>query len=108
MSHPAVLPLMPSGRPFGWLVGPLWASFGLLYRGDLFNVALNVARPQAPQGSLAALLAGIRRRCFAVLPILLIALSKNSTQQGSCCETINGMFHHHRSRRYRAKLAVPH
>lgn len=98
---------MPSGHPFGWLVDPLWASFGLLCGVDLFGDLFNVARPQAPQGSLAALLAGIRRRCFAVLPILLIALSKNSTQQGSFCKTINGMFHHHRSRRYRARLAVP-
>lgn len=103
MFHPAVLLLMPSGRPFGWLVDSLRAGFGLLYGGDLFDVA----QPAISQGSLAALLSGIRRRSSAALPILLIAPSKNSTQQGSLSETIHGMFHNHRSRRYRARLAVP-
>ncbi len=101
MFYPAVLLLMSSGRPLGWLMDLLWASFGLLHRGDLF------AQTQIPQGSLAALLTGIRRRCVAALPNLLIAPSNSPTQQGSLFATIHGMFHNHRSRRYRPRLAVP-
>ncbi|MCJ2544215.1 hypothetical protein [Thermostichus vulcanus] len=105
MFRPTVLPLMPSGRPLGWLADSLWASCAWVHRGDLFIFA----QPQAAQGSMAAPLAGIRRRSTGFLFLnALISTVLEPIQQGSFSRTCYGIFHHHRSRRYRARLAVPH